>query len=65
MANTEEMKQALRLAANALEIADDWDLPAVRIDPPKEWNLDGGGEDPADGWCGTMALARKLREIAG
>jgi hypothetical protein len=60
----EELKQALKVAANALSIADDWNLPCVQAEPPKEWNLDGGGEDPADGWCSTMALVDKLRELA-
>ena len=64
MATENEMKQGLLLAAKALEIASDWNLPAVQVEPPKEWALDGGGEDPADGWCGTYDLAKKLRELA-
>ena len=57
-------KQALAIAADALEIAADWDLPAVQATPPKDWNLSGGGKDAADGWCSTRELARKLRELA-
>lgn len=64
MPTIEELKQALRIASDALSIADDWNLPAVQVNPPKEWNLPGGGEDPADGWCSTMALALKLRELS-
>ena len=64
MATEEEIKQGLLLAAKALEIADDWNLPTVQIYPPKEWNLGGGGEDPLAGWCGTYELAKKLRELA-
>jgi hypothetical protein len=63
MANNDVVK-ALLAAADALDIACDWNLPAVQVNPPPEWNLDGGGEDATDGWCGTAALARKLREIA-
>ena len=64
MAIEDEMKKGLLLAAKALEIANDWDLPSVQVEPPKEWGLAGGGEDPADGWCGTYELAKKLRELA-
>jgi hypothetical protein len=59
-----EVLQALRLAADALEIAADWNLDNVQINPPSEWELGAMGEDPADGWCSTNQLARKLREIA-
>lgn len=64
MATEDEMKKALEIAADALSIADDWNLPAVQVNPPAEWGLDGGGEDPTDGWCSTMALSDKLRELA-
>jgi hypothetical protein len=59
-----EIKRALLIAADALEIAADWNLPAVQVEPPREWGLAGGGEDVADGWCSTQALADKLRELA-
>ena len=64
MATENEMKQGLLLAAQALEIASDWNLPTVQANPPKEWALDGGGEDSENGWCGTYDLAQKLRELA-
>ena len=63
MATVNELKQAIMVAADALAIADDW-MPSIQVDPPQEWDLSGGGEDPADGWCGTMALSEKLRDIA-
>ena len=59
-----ELKQALNLAADALDIASDWNLDNVQITPPPKWNLPASGEDPADGWCSTRALAQKLRELA-
>lgn len=61
----EELKKALLIASKALLIADDWNLPAVQVDPPKEWGLSGGGEDVEDGWCSTYDLAKKLEELAG
>ena len=64
MVDEKELKAALVIAAKALEIAHDWNLPAVQVEPPKEWNLDGGGEDAEDGWCSTYSLAEKLRELA-
>ena len=64
MATEHEMKKGLLVAALALEIANDWNLPAVQVMPPSEWALGGGGEDPADGWCGTYELSKKLRELA-
>lgn len=59
-----QLKQALLLAAEALFIASDWNVNQVQINPPKEWDLDGGEEDPEDGWCSTDSLARKLRQLA-
>jgi len=59
-----ELRKALKLAAVALIIADDCGLPNVQVDPPQEWQLEAAGEDPADGWCSTSALATKLRELA-
>ncbi len=64
MATEKELKDALLIASYALEIANDWNLPAVQVYPPKEWNLDGGGEDASDGWCCTYSLSKKLRELA-
>lgn len=64
MATEAELKQALKLAALALEIAHDWNLPEVQVFPPSEWGLEADQEDAADGWCSTYALAEKLRELA-
>ena len=64
MLPNDEIRAALICAAKAIEIASDWNLPAVQVGPPKEWELDGGGEDTADGWCSTYSLARKLKELA-
>lgn len=60
----DEIKKALLVAADALDIASDWNVDNVQVSPPKEWNLSANGEDTADGWCSTRALAAKLREIA-
>ena len=60
----EKLRQALRVAARALDIADDWGFPEVQVYPPKEWGLEAIGEDIADGWCSTRQLAAKLRELA-
>lgn len=59
-----ELKAALKVAADALSIAADWNVGQVQVNPPKEWNLDGGDEDPADGWCSTRDLSRKLRQLS-
>lgn len=64
MASKKELQLALKIAAEALRIADDWDLPSVQVYPPKEWHLDGGGEDVEDGWCSTYELSKKLRELS-
>ena len=37
MTTETELKEALKVAADALEIANDWNLPAVQVNPPKEW----------------------------
>lgn len=59
-----QLKQALKIAADALDIASDWNVGQVQVNPPKEWELDGGDEDPEDGWCSTRDLARKLRQLS-
>ena len=64
MATEVELKTALMLAADALEIANDWNLYDVQIEPPREWGLYAEQEDIADGWCSTRSLANKLRELA-
>jgi len=64
MTTEAELKQALHLAADALAIVNDWNLYDVQIDPPPEWSLYAEQEDTAEGWCSTLALANKLRELA-
>lgn len=59
-----QLKAALMVAANALNIASNWNVNQVQVNPPKEWGLDGGDEDPEDGWCSTRDLARKLKQLA-
>lgn len=59
-----KLKQALQVAADALDIASDWNVDQVQVNPPKEWELDGGDEDAEDGWCSTRDLARKLRQLS-
>jgi len=59
-----ELKQALRIAALAIEIASDWGVPNVQVYPPKEWGLYAFGEDVNDGWCSTAHLAEKLEELS-
>ncbi len=61
---TDEIKQALKIAADALDIAADWNVSDVQVNPPKEWALEAYGEDAEDGWCSTRELAKKLRELS-
>lgn len=63
-AEREQLREALKLAAMALDIADDCGFHNVQANPPPEWGLEACGEDPADGWCSPSELARKLRELA-
>jgi hypothetical protein len=64
MATQDEMKRALVVAASALRIASDWNLPDVQVHPPTEWGLEAQDEDPSDGWCSTAALADYLDSLA-
>lgn len=59
-----EYKKALEIAAVALSIAADCHVYTVKCYPPKGWELPAYGEDPADGWCSTIALAEFLRNLA-
>lgn len=59
-----EMRKALLVAADALEIASDWNVTDVQVNPPEDWALDAYEESAADGWCSVMELVRKLREMA-
>ncbi len=58
-----EVKKALEIAASALDIADDWGVHNVQVNPPIEWDLECT-EGPNEGWCSTMELAAKLKELA-
>lgn len=60
----DEIRTALLIAADALDIAAAWNVTEVQVNPPKEWNLNAYSEDTEDGWCATRQLARKLRELA-
>lgn len=62
-AENRALKEALLVAANALDIAADWHFPVVQCNPPKVWGLEARGEDPEEGWCSTSALAAKLRAL--
>lgn len=64
-AQVRELQEALHVAANALDIADDWHVPELQCNPPKAWALPAREEDKAEGWCSTAALAAKLRSLAG
>ena len=59
-----EIQKALEIAAEALDIAADWNLYDVQVFPPEGWGLETCGEDAGEGWCSTRALAKKIREIA-
>jgi hypothetical protein len=61
---TDEIRKALLVAADALEIASDWNVVDVQVNPPFQWGLIAYEESTADGWCSVMELARKLRELA-
>lgn len=64
MGYSTDVYDALIKAAEALEIASDWNVKNVQVFPPERWALEAWGEEAQDGWCATFALARKLREIA-
>lgn len=64
MRDEEEYKRALLVAADALDIASDWNVDNVQCYPPQEWGLPAYGEEPEDGWCSTRALAELLRNLA-
>ena len=59
-----KLKQALKVAGDALAIASDWNFDTVQVYPPKEWRLPGGGERPSEGWCSTSALSDKLLKLS-
>lgn len=57
------LKDALLIAAEALDIAGDWGVEDVQVNPPAKWDLDADNEDPLDGWCSVTELASKFREL--
>lgn len=59
----EEVRKALLIAADALEIAGDWNVADVQVYPPEEWGLESYSENAQDGWCSVRQLAKKLREL--
>lgn len=59
-----EVKKTLEIAASALDIAANWNLTDVQVDPPVEWGLNAYTEDEDEGWCSTRELATKLKELA-
>lgn len=59
-----EVKKALEIAANALNIAADWNITDVQVNPPVEWGLNAYTENEDEGWCSTRELAGKLKELA-
>lgn len=61
----QELRRALRIAAAALEIASDWNVVDVQVNPPQEWKLKAYEESAQNGFCSVLELARKCREIAG
>ena len=59
-----ELRAALVLAAKALNIASEWHVENVQINPPAEWCLTANGENTQEGWCSTNSLAKKLNQLA-
>lgn len=57
-----ELKEALKVAANALSIASDWNVDRMELEVPKEWDLDDEGEE--EGWYSTSSLEMKLRQLS-
>lgn len=57
-----QLKQALKVAADALSIANDWNVNEMEIDVPSEWELDSEGLE--EGWCFTSELCSKLRQLS-
>ena len=57
-----QLKQSLKVAADALSIANDWNVSEMELELPPEWNLDNEGLE--EGWCSTNELSRKLRQLS-
>lgn len=65
LSRSTELRKALEIAADALDIAADWNITNVQVHPPVHWQLPAYDENPEDGWVSTRALAEKLRETIG
>lgn len=60
-AQRDDLISCLNVAAEAIDIASDWNLPAVQVNPPTEWGIDSGGEDDDGSWASTRGLADHFR----
>lgn len=57
---------ALRVAADALDIAADWNVDRLELgDAPIAFGLHPDPDDDEPGWYDTRSLADALRELAG
>lgn len=59
VAQIKELKEALRVAADALAIASDWNVDSVQVTIPENWDL-----EPEDGMYRTSEIAQKLKQLA-
>lgn len=59
-------KEVLRVAADALDIAADWNLDDLQVSPPATWGLADPDEPEhaAEGWVSARALAQHFRSLA-
>lgn len=64
MEDTGRLREALLVAAEALEIVADWNVDDIQLDTPPEWELSSCYEEGEISWCDVGTLAKKLREIA-
>ena len=60
MATVQELRDALRVAARALEQVSNWDVTDVQAYPPKSWGLKAYSDGALHGWCSITQLAKKL-----
>lgn len=58
-----KLKEALKVAANALNIASDWNVNSLNLEVPKEWNLEHD-ENEGEGWYRTNDIARKIKQLS-
>lgn len=57
-----QLKEALKVAAQALSIASDWNVDEMQLEVPKEWNLDDEGLE--EGWYSTRDLSHKFSQLS-